>query len=684
MRVRLAAGVIGLASLAGVTPATAQVSPGPLSRSHSELEGALNCFQCHGSGRGSVQGKCQECHEEIRWLVDNKRGLHGQAGLGDCVSCHPEHAGADFELIEWKEGSAARFDHGRSGWPLLGKHRGLECSRCHAPRYMKSPAARLGPDPGREGRWTGLDTGCDSCHEDIHAGALGRDCLACHGQEGWKPADSFDHGKTDFPLNGRHSTVKCDACHRAEHLPLERDGQGRAIPVFKPLPHRECSDCHKDPHESRLGAACARCHDTADWRSVPEERIDHARTRFPLRGAHGRVPCARCHDAEKAWGRRPRHDTCATCHADVHAGQATLGGRQVDCAACHGEQGWKPSTFSVAEHAKSAYPLEGKHAGVTCLACHPRNPSNVDPARLGRAGILIRRAHQRCTDCHAEAHAGQLAHREDRGTCESCHSVQGWQPSLYTVADHRALSFILDGKHAETACAACHGPERKGLPALPGREILGEARVAMSSIEKACAGCHRDPHEGRFAAAAGKGAGAGMNAGGCLDCHDTTRFSPSTMDPAIHDRSSFPLEGAHRAAPCTLCHRTLEAPPATSSLLLASTGGRSLEFREKAGRCEDCHDDPHRGQFANRVEYAGCKSCHDTEGFRPATLFDHERSTTFPLKGAHARVACAKCHEPVSTADGRSTITYRPTPTKCEACHGGRRPVSSASIGGSP
>src|SRR5215471_5406887 len=52
------------------TLAEAQISPGPLSRAHQQLEGVTKCASCHDFGAGSRGFRCLECHAEIRRRVD--------------------------------------------------------------------------------------------------------------------------------------------------------------------------------------------------------------------------------------------------------------------------------------------------------------------------------------------------------------------------------------------------------------------------------------------------------------------------------------------------------------------------------------------------------------------------------------------------------------------------------------
>jgi hypothetical protein len=417
---------------------------------------------------------------------------------------------------------------------------------------------------------------------------------------------------------------------------------------------------------------------TSSFHEVATKGFDHDITRFPLRGGHRAVTCDQCHHPKTAWGRRPAFDACAACHADPHAGQATLAGRKADCAACHDVAAWRPSTFDVARHAATAYPLEGRHAQVACAACHLKNPPGVPQAALGRAGTLMRPHHAQCADCHADAHAGQLASRPDKGRCEACHDVFRFKPSAFTRADHETLKLPLRGRHAAAVCAACHGPDRPGLAPLPGEKVLGRARIALKLEERQCADCHHDPHGGRYGAA--KTAKVAM---ACQECHDETAFTPSLIDPALHQRFPFRLEGAHLATPCVVCHQELASrgsgKPA-SALRFATAHGRKLEFTQKRSLCADCHQaaNPHGAQFAERADGGACDSCHTQDSFRTAPRFDHDRDAAFSLKGAHARVPCDRCHATRRDAAGRDQVVYRPVPMRCEDCH------RAAGTGGRP
>ena len=48
-----------------LAPLLGQMSPGPLSRAHSNLDGPLNCAKCHAFGIGRAEFRCLDCHKEI-------------------------------------------------------------------------------------------------------------------------------------------------------------------------------------------------------------------------------------------------------------------------------------------------------------------------------------------------------------------------------------------------------------------------------------------------------------------------------------------------------------------------------------------------------------------------------------------------------------------------------------------
>jgi hypothetical protein len=117
----------------------------PLSGKHTNVQ----CSSCHTNGvyKGTPTN-CYACHAD--------RDAHnGQFGT-NCGSCH--------NTSGWGK---VTFNHSDTGFPLVGKHTNLECSKCHSNGYQGTPSQ------------------CVACHEDKHNGENGKDCAACHTPKGW-------------------------------------------------------------------------------------------------------------------------------------------------------------------------------------------------------------------------------------------------------------------------------------------------------------------------------------------------------------------------------------------------------------------------------------------------------------------------------------------------------------------
>jgi hypothetical protein len=535
-----------LAAALAPAAAAAQVSPGELSRFHQALEGIRNCQACHEPARGVTAARCLTCHTALALRIDAGQGLHARPDHRSCERCHVEHQGRGFELVFWGRGGRPAFDHALTGFVLRGAHGALRCEACHQPGRITDPGALSRGGANLARTFLGLRASCGSCHADPHRGQFGeRTCTSCHGEAAWTPPSGFDHAHTGFPLAGGHARLACARCHTRR-----ADG----VVAFAGI-SPSCSSCHRDPHEGRFGGTCADCHGLQDWRQVRRGRIDHERTRFPLTGRHRSVACAGCHATRAAGAMRFRGTpfaTCADCHRDPHAGR--LGAR---CEDCHDTGGWGRAASRGFDHDLTRFPLRGGHAALGCASCH-------------RGGRLTP-AHERCTDCHADRHAGQLARREDGGRCEACHDVAGWEAVHFSVDDHARTSYPLAGAHRAVPCDACH----REVP-IETIRALGFAKGAapprteqLRFASTACAECHRDPHAGQFAR------------GGrtdCARCHRTTAWTDVAFD---HDRETrFPLVGAHRAVPCAGCHRR-------------HTGaGAVVRYSGLGTACTDCHGAP--------------------------------------------------------------------------------------------
>ena len=565
------------AVIAVPSPASAQVSPGPLSRAHAEWDRPAECFKCHArGGKGPQDQRCLECHGEIAQRLAERRGFHAQQGREECGTCHPEHGGRDFALIPWGPGDERAFDHADAGFELKGRHARVECRKCHQSKNQRAPVAAKIKLKDRGRSWLGLDTACASCHEDPHRTQLGADCASCHDENAWKPAPRFDHARTAYPLTGRHAQLECAKCHLAPAVATAKDAKGQPLAQWKPLPHADCAACHRDPHAGRFKGACATCHRTESFTQVDAKGFDHAQTRYPLKGKHAAVACARCHDPKTGWGAKPAFATCGSCHKDAHAGQVKLAGPAADCASCHGVEGFDRPRFTVAQHAQTGYPLEGRHANAACAGCHPRQPAAA-AATLGPARVPLHPRHEVCTDCHLDPHGGRFAAGGARAKaqgCPACHGMEGFRPARYDAAAHATSAFALRGAHRAVPCVACHAE----LKAAPAASTLASASSAARPLRFAesggrCDACHPGPHGDQFAARKDHGA--------CEACHDEERFAPASRFD--HSKSAFRLDGAHRRAACADCHPSV-----------AGADGRPrVVYRPVPHRCEDCH---HEGE----------------------------------------------------------------------------------------
>jgi hypothetical protein len=506
--------------LAPAIELSAQISPGELSAAHASLEGMDNCTSCHELGRSVESRRCLSCHKELNARITAKRGFHTTLGGRECIACHKEHHGRDFDLIRMDE---KVFDHSAVGFPLEGKHRRTGCRSCHKGELIRDADVAKSSTITRSRTYLGLSRECAACHSDPHAGALTGNCTKCHSLESWKPAPGFSHERTKFPLTGRHATVKCEPCH------AKRTAEGIRV-VYAGLAFGACSDCHADPHKGKLPGACSGCHTTADWRAAGKS-FDHAKTRFPLKGKHGQVACFGCHKNAKG-GSTPagsfaiaRFSRCSDCHANPHGSQ--FGERKDQCSSCHGEQGWKPTLIPSFDHAKTKFPLRGKHAAVPCALCHVEKKPL--PVRITRVDT---RTFGKCTNCHADPHQGQFSGRADGGKCDVCHSESGFTPSTYTPGRHTEARFQITGGHEAVPCDRCHS-----VPAT------GGARSFRWASLPACGTCHRDVHLGKFPMRSGEG---------CATCHGPASWTSFVYD---HERTKFPLVGKHRNVPCSGCHR---------------------------------------------------------------------------------------------------------------------------------
>jgi hypothetical protein len=319
--------------------------------------------------------------------------LYRGMDFSSCSSCHGDpHKGKFPSPCEkchstggWKTVKGDRFDHGRTGFPLAGKHAGLPCTACHAAGQSLNAA-------GEKGFHVSHFRLCADCHKDGHAGqfssrADGGKCEACHDDRGFNVVlyTVESHNLSPYPLRGAHGATPCLACHREGFVKAKSTRQ------FRWEGKVTCRTCHKDPHGGQFEKerkACESCHVADSW---PSLLFDHGKTSFPLEGKHGSVACLKCHEKADPVRYAGIATACSPCHKDPHDRQFDAGGR-TRCESCHDARSWTHTTFD--HNAASRFPLNGAHAGVTCARCHPAE------ARPAVRVIRYKPLGTACEDCH--------------------------------------------------------------------------------------------------------------------------------------------------------------------------------------------------------------------------------------------------------------------------------------------
>ncbi|MGE3888139.1 MAG: hypothetical protein AB7H81_17025 [Vicinamibacterales bacterium] len=487
---------------------------------------------------------------------------------------------------------------------------------------------------------------CLSCHKPV-AERLARkagvhrnvttDCVTCHVEHAGAEAElrpfdtsNFNHRtETGYALDGLHAPLaqQCASCHKTRSF----------LTVST-----SCASCHADTHKGSLGATCATCHSTAVRFTQATSGFNHTQTAFPLTGAHATVACASCHVNKVYKG--VAFASCANCHQNPH--QPRLPG---ECSSCHTTGAWRTTKV---DHARTAFPLRGKHAEVACAQCHVRPALAVKPKS------------DTCASCHADPHKGVF--KQD---CSACHDEATFKKGIF---DHATTRFPLVDKHAGLACVDCHrgatgvgGEARQkaegtrlkaegtrkntGVAPVLQRTALATAGTAtdFSGLHTNCDSCHTDVHRVELGTA-------------CESCHTAKSFE---VTPFTHAKPRPFFAGQHATVTCQACHIETMKPVRVSVKEPAPRVG----FVTTATACASCHADVHLGQVRQT-----CESCHAIETADFGVVGFSHAATTFPLKGKHAPVACDGCHKVETRAFPAGTGAARRLTgmgTACAACH---------------
>jgi hypothetical protein len=445
-----------------------------------------------------------------------------------------------------------------------------------------------------------------------HGDDFKMNCAACHTSDSWDisldkwnfdqpsrsmtAADSisFNHNDTDFPLEGGHASTDCRLCHEAL--------------VFQET-STDCISCHTDLHNMTVGSDCARCHTVDNW-LVDDITGIHQDNGFPLLGIHAQISCNDCHTSDSDLQFTRIGNECINCHmADYLATTAPNhieSGYSTDCIVCHDINAFDWSSENILH---DFFPLVKGH-DIDCVDCHTSGVFAALPTD--------------CITCHEQDF--DMALNPDHKTlnfgtdCAECHGLDlDWTPANFRRHDDEYFP-IYSGEHAGewSDCIECH-PNPSNY------------------AEFTCTTCHgKSDTDGEH----GGVGGYVYESNACLACHPTG----SEDDNFDHNRTNFPLTGAHISVDCNDCHTNGYAGTPTD--------------------CASCHTTDFQQTTSPDHQQAGfsmdCASCHTTDpNWMPATFADHDNF--YELRGAHAQIAndCAACHN----------STFTNTPTTCIGCH---------------
>jgi hypothetical protein len=534
-------------------------TPGRLEVTYKLLTGTVKLVPQKWTGSKSA---CISCHKDIHLfgaLVSKRFGK-----LDKCQTCHNER--------NFKEG--LNFNHTLdTRFKVDGKHNELTCIKCHTNDVASS-------DLTRKYFFKDLEKdNCVICHKSPHLQTfskknLDKRCSSCHVTSGWKEtkkSDQFNHNTdTHFSLEGKHTNLKCNSCHK--------DGANK-IYKFGFADKQYCEACHATVHKNQFSSkftekSCLECHGVDSFKTL--KPFDHNKTNFALDGKHSdpKVRCIQCHKATSEYINYKGVDIrlknnfkfiddkkglCESCHQNVHSGQFSKSTQEKACTVCHSTQNFhQRKPFN---HSMTKFPLIGFHEKADCLKCHvktnfafefkPYNPKH----RFAFKGLTT----DNCKVCHKDVHKGEFGNN-----CKDCHNEsKKWKTSQNFHKD-----FLLTGVHYSLKCDECHKDQRR-----------------LGGMSESCLMCHQkdDRHHGTLP--------------NCKECHKQEFWEVTSFK---HSLTAFPLRGSHRVLGCDSCH---------------SNG----MYQGKSSECISCHmKDKSKSVTVNHniVGFENCSSCHNQFVFK--------------------------------------------------------------------
>jgi len=484
---------------------------------------------------------CRECHKPD-YITDRDLRKDKDTYLGletDCLSCHDDYHKGELSnnCLDChnfnKFTEVDKFDHDKSDYPLRGKHKDVDCEKCHKVE---------GQGDNKFQKFKNIPfNSCTDCHDDVHKGSLGKDCNSCHTETSFGISvvkRKFNHNKrTRYKLKGKHRRVGCYECHSPDKP------QTALFSDFKNYADFDCDRCHDDAHEGKFGTDCSSCHTEKSFGKIKSTAdFNHNITDFPLLGKHKKVDCKECHKTKLL--DPVAHSKCTDCHKDYHEGEIKRGGEVTDCKECHTEKGFDDFDYDIEKHKNTDFPLRGAHEATPCFACH-----QVD----GQQKWKFQSLGGDCVDCHENIHKDELDTKYYPGeNCRKCHDEDKWDN--IESFDHDNTAFRLEGKHKEVKCMDCHKPDKESV------------KVKFKGLPLSCDKCHADEHNGQF-----------DNRGktDCGTCHTPDNWEASKFD---HNKARFKLDGAHKDLACDKCHKEE-----------LHNGKKYIVYKNGKLKCIDCH-----------------------------------------------------------------------------------------------
>ncbi|MBK7215367.1 MAG: cytochrome C [Bacteroidales bacterium] len=183
---------------------------------------ATPCISCHKKETKwkfkEIGKNCKDCHENIHTGKISEKYYPEE----NCENCHTNN--------RWNQ---VEFDHKTTQFILEGAHETKTCRDCHFNKEVKGHANQAFKD---------LSMNCSDCHTDTHNQQFDEngktDCKKCHNSIAFKPTVSFDHNKSQFPLDGKHSGLPCEKCHQPVTI-------GEATFILYKTKKIKCEDCHQ-------------------------------------------------------------------------------------------------------------------------------------------------------------------------------------------------------------------------------------------------------------------------------------------------------------------------------------------------------------------------------------------------------------------------------------------------------